>query len=65
MRSLKSGVLSQGVGDRGSEAGSAGRSGFLSEPGGRRGRGPRIPHPLFTMFTSAGKGEEGRKGDET
>lgn len=37
--------------------------GFALNPGGRLCGGTRTPRPLFTMFTSAGKGE-GRRGKE-
>lgn len=40
-----------------------GPQGFSPDPeGGANGRGPRILHALFTLFTSAGKGEE-RRGE--
>lgn len=39
-----------------------GVQGSAPNPGGRGGvlPSPRIPHPLFTMFTSVGKGEDTR-----
>lgn len=40
-----------------------GARGFAPNPRGRRCGGTRTPRPLFTMFTSAGKGE-GRRGKE-